>query len=222
MDGPPQIVLEFDADLRAVVAAAEVGGEAGDAREHEQDQHRTQRTVAMDDAVIEDLLLDQREQADERLRDDREDQCGDHRRAIATDERTETAQPADTRAGGRRPRVRGVRARGRGAARPAHFAAPRARAGSGDFFGAAAAACSAMRSAHRASSAWRSSSNAANTASGWAQRPTTSSRTARGRAPASLTANRPAGVIDKRTRAGRLRASLGSHTRARRGCRRGW
>jgi hypothetical protein len=112
MDGQAQVVLNADADFGAEIPAAVVGREAEHARRHQHDQHRAHRMLLRQDAVVHDDLLDERQQADERLGDDRQDQRGDDRAAVTTDERSEPSQPTDALA--RRPRscVRSLGKRG--------------------------------------------------------------------------------------------------------------
>lgn len=66
-----QVVLDSDAHLGGQVAPTEVAEEAEGTGQDEQRHHRGQRSVAVDDAVVEDLLLDEREEADQRLGHDR-------------------------------------------------------------------------------------------------------------------------------------------------------
>ena len=83
VDGQAQVVLEVHADLGAEVAAQVVRREPEHAGEQRAGRASGRAAVVADDAVVEDPLLDQRQQADQDLGDDREHERGDDRAACS-------------------------------------------------------------------------------------------------------------------------------------------
>ena len=169
MDCQSQVVLDADADLCPEVATSVVGREPQHPRRDQHDEHRSDRVRLGEDAVVDDDLLDERQQTDQGLGDHRQDEGGDDRPSVTADERTEASKPSVALPRRARPGVCriGERSALRGA--PTHRRPP----------SCATNSSLATRCNQRSSRASPNAASASSTRSGSAHTPSTSSSTPR-------------------------------------------